>query len=230
MSWMFDEHAHAGLEHLTAADVDAYDAKAQVDPVPDVQLLQQRGLSHRHVLIDFGAGTGALALQAALVCHQVIAVDVSPLMLTALRRKAAEQGVTNIKCAEAGFLTYQHRAPPADFVYSRNALHHLPEVWQVQALRRMGEVLKPGGVLLLRDLVYGFTPADTEAGIQTWLQAAPLSAAQGFPKHELETHVRSEFSTYTWLLEVMLDRTGFNIEASEFSASGIFAAYVCRKR
>lgn len=229
MSWIFDERAHAGLEHLTPEHVEAYDAKAQVEPAPDVQLLQQLGLSHSQVLIDFGAGTGEFALSAARVCGRVIAVDVSPLMLDVLRRKAEARGITNVGCVEAGFLTYRHPGEPVDFVYSRNALHHLPDFWKVEALRRIHGLLRPGGVLRLRDLVYGFGPEEMDERIGAWLQAAPLTAAQGFPRSELEAHVRDEFSTYTWLLEVMLERAGFVVVESMCSASGIFAEYVCRK-
>ncbi len=38
---------------------------------------------------------------------------------------------------QAGFLTYEHRAQPADIVYSRWALHHLSDFWKSVALRRM---------------------------------------------------------------------------------------------
>jgi hypothetical protein len=46
---------------------------------------------------------------------------------------------------------------------------------------------------------------------------------------ELEEHVRDEHSTYTWLLEPMIQRSGFAIENAEFSDDGIFAKYVLRR-
>ncbi len=42
-------------------------------------------------------------------------------MLEVLRAKVADPGIANIEVVEAGFLTYVHRAPPADLVYSRYA-------------------------------------------------------------------------------------------------------------
>lgn len=51
---------------------------------------------------------------------------------------------------------------PADVVYSRFALHHLPDFWQAIALRRMAETLRPRGVLRLSDVVYDFEPGHAE--------------------------------------------------------------------
>ena len=44
------------------------------------------------------------------------------------------------------------------FIYTRHALHHLPDLWKVVALGRMAALLVPGGVLFLRDLVFAFEP------------------------------------------------------------------------
>ena len=90
---------------------------------------------------------------------QVTAVDISPAMLQLLRERAAAAGVANLECVQAGFLSYQHAGPPADAVYTRNALHQLPDFWKALALDRIGRMLRPGGVLRLRDLIYDFQPS-----------------------------------------------------------------------
>ena len=43
-------------------------------------------------------------------------------------------------------------------------------------------------------------------------------------------HVREEYSTYSWVLEPMLERVGFDIVQREHSSSRTFAAYVCVRR
>jgi hypothetical protein len=45
----------------------------------------------------------------------------------------------------------------------------------------------------------------------------------------LDEHVRSEFSTYSWLLDSMLDRTGFDILERTFRRSA-YGTYTCRRR
>lgn len=229
MTWIFDELSHAGLEHVTPAHVAVYDAKAQVDPAPEIALLQTLGLNASSTLLDMGAGTGEFALAAARVCRHVTAVDVSPFMLAVLQQKVTAQQVTNIEGVLGGFLSYQHPHESVDFIYTRNALHHLPDFWKVQALRRLHDLLKPSGILRLCDLVYSFPLEATEARITGWLDRAPTDVRDGFPRSELEAHLREEDSTFSWLLEAMLERTGFIVEHVHYSDSGIFAEYVCRR-
>src|SRR5581483_8427910 len=133
-SWFLDELAHAGPEHLDPAYVAGYDRKAGVDAREDVALLQSLGLNETSTLVDLGAGTGALALAVAPLCRRVVAVDVSAPMLANLRAAADRLGLANLELVQAGFLSYEHRGAPADFVYSRNALHHLPDFWKAIAL------------------------------------------------------------------------------------------------
>jgi SAM-dependent methyltransferase len=227
--WFPDELARAGPEHLDPAYAAAYDRKAGFDPAEDVARLRRFGLDETATLVDLGAGTGALALAAASLCRRVVAVDVSAAMLDVTREEAARRGVTNLELVQAGFLTYEHRGDPADFVYSRNALHHLPDFWKAIALRRIGDFLRPGGVLFLRDLVFSFDPGEAAGAIDTWLAGAAQDPAEGWTRSELEAHVRDEHSTFTWLLEPMLERTGFEILESDCRGSA-YAACICEYR
>lgn len=225
--WALDELSHAGEEHLDPAYIAAYDRKAATHPAPDLALLRERGLNASSTLIDLGAGTGTFAIAAAPFCQRVVAVDVSPSMLAAAQIKADQLGLTNIEFVRAGFLNYEHSGPPADFVYTRNALHHLPDFWKALALQRIATMLRPGGVLLLRDLIYSFEPDQAESAIEAWLSRAASRPEDGWTRDELETHVRQEYSTFSWLQESMLAHAGFEIQQREYSPSGIYTAYVC---
>jgi SAM-dependent methyltransferase len=224
--WWLDELAFAGREHLDAAYVAGYDRKAGFDPTEDLEALQRRGLGRASNVIDLGAGTGAFALGAASICAHVFAVDVSPAMTAALRRRVADDGVGNVTVVEGGFLSYAHPGPPVELVYTRNALHHVPDFWKALALQRMHEWLRPGGILRLRDLVFDFVPADAEARIEAWMAGAAIDAAVGWTADELAEHVRGEFSTYSWLLDAMLARTGFEIVERSFHRSA-YGTYTC---
>jgi SAM-dependent methyltransferase len=170
--WWLDERAHAGEEHLDPAYVAGYDRKAGTDPAEDLELLRGLGMGAGSTLVDLGAGTGVLSLAAARFCGRVVAVDVSPAMLAALRARAERLRLTNLELVPGGFLSYEHRGPAADFVYSRNALHHLPDFWKGIALQRVAAMLRPGGVLRLRDLVFACDPAEAEPVIEAWLASA----------------------------------------------------------
>jgi RimJ/RimL family protein N-acetyltransferase/2-polyprenyl-3-methyl-5-hydroxy-6-metoxy-1,4-benzoquinol methylase len=223
-----DELALAGPEHLDPAYVSGYDRKAAFDPAQDLAVLRARGVGPDSTLIDLGAGTGTFALAAAPNCKRVVAVDVSPAMVETIRARAAAAGAHNVVAVRAGFLTYAHDGDPAAAIYTRNALHHLPDTWKAVALRRMADLLASGGTLRLRDLVFSFAPADAESGIRRWIDATAVAdAAVGWTRAELETHVRNEHSTFTWLLEPMLARAGFEILDSAYAPSGAYADYTC---
>lgn len=228
-TWFPDELAHAGPEHLDPDYVEAYDAKAGTDPAEDVALLRALGLSTASTVVDMGAGTGTLALAVAPHCRRVVAVDVSTAMLQRLRLRASQLGIGNIECVHAGFLSYEHRGEPADAVYSRNALHHLPDFWKSLALVRIAAILRPGGVLRLRDLVYSFDPDQAGDIFEAWLANATDDPARGWSRPELETHIREEYSTFSWLLEPMLKRAGFTIRDVNHVESSVFSAYTCVK-
>lgn len=127
---MIDEVSHAGRENLDADHVEMYDQKEVAGAADEVALLVRHGLGVGSVLVDLGAGTGQLALEAARTGATVIAVDVSPVMLDRLGTKALHANLANLRVVEGGFLTYAHDGPQADIVYSRWALHHLPDFWE----------------------------------------------------------------------------------------------------
>jgi ubiquinone/menaquinone biosynthesis C-methylase UbiE len=203
--WTLDELAHAGPEHLDPVFVTGYERKqGYPDPAEDLAVLAAHGLDETSTVLDLGAGTGRFSLAAARRFGQVTAVDISPAMLEFLRRRAAAAAVTNLACVQAGFLSYQHAGPPADAVYTRNTLHQLPDFWKAVALDRIGRMLRPGGVLRLHDLIYDFQPSEAETVFQRWLDNAADDPARGYTRADFAEHVRTEHSTFRWLLEPSL--------------------------
>jgi len=228
-NWWPDERALAGAEHLDPQYVRGYDRKAGFDPTEDVEALRARGVGADSVVVDLGAGTGTFALAIAPFCGRLVAVDVSPAMTAALRERVAQVGRANVTVVEGGFLSYEHEGAPADFVFTRNALHQLPDFWKGIALQRIAALLRPGGVLRVRDLVFDFAPADAEERVETWIAGAVTDPAVGWTSAELAEHVRMEFSTYSWLFEALLDRTGFDVVERDYSRSA-YGAYTCVRR
>lgn len=229
--WWLDELLYAGEEHLDPDYVATYDRKAATDPTEDLTILRDLGMNDQSVIVDLGAGTGTFALAAAPHCRRVVAVDVSPTMLAVMRTALAQQGLTNVETVQAGFLSYKHQGDAADIIYSRNALHHLPDFWKAIALQRIHNLLKPGGILRLHDLVYSFDPHEAEPIIESWLSNAAAHPADGWTRPELETHIRTEHSTFAWLLEPMLERAGFEIHEAIYNPTRkTYAAYTCVKR
>jgi SAM-dependent methyltransferase len=219
-TWELDELSHAGQEHRDATYVAGYDQKSPTDWSEDVAELRALGIGASSTVVDLGAGTGTFAEAIAPHVRRVIAVDVSEPMVVKMRERG-------IEAVRAGFLTYEHKGEPPDAVMTRNALHHLPDFWKALALSRIAQMLRPAGALLLRDLVFSFDASEARFSIQRWLDSAPTDPARGWTSAQLADHVRTEHSTFTWLLEPMLDRAGFEVAARFLSDDGIYAAYTC---
>ena len=161
--WQWDERVQVGTDYQDPAEVAAYDAR--MGRFRDVQaenraILEALALTPEQILLEFGTGTGSFAIAAAGVCAAVYACDVSPMMLAYAREKAQRAGASNITFLLGGFLTYTHPGPAVDAVVTQLALHHLPDFWKGVALGRIAGLLKPGGKLYLRDVVFSFPAAD----------------------------------------------------------------------
>ena len=229
-SWIPDELDYAGRENLDPEHAARYDQKEDADAARELAILLDRGVGATSTVVDLGAGTGQFALEASSAVGRVVAVDVSPVMLSRLEAKLRDRGITNVECKLAGFLTYVHEGPQADVVYSRYALHHLPDFWKALALHRMAQLLCPGGILRLWDVVYSFEPAEAVPRLEEWMATIPSTGSKNdWTRGDLIEHVRDENSTFTWLLEPMLEKVGFVIEHAEYSEDQVFARYLCLK-
>lgn len=227
--WRLDQVASAGRENLDAEHVARYDAIEDASPDREVTLMQRWGMGPGSVVVELGTGTGQFALAAAKVCDQVTAVDVSPVMIAELRAKLIREQVVNVQIVQAGFLDYEHQGVDADVVYTRYAMHHLPDFWKGVALARIHRMLRSGGLLRVWDVVYSFEPGEAEERLEAWCATGGPEGGDGWSRADYEEHVRDEHSTYTWVFEALAQRAGFEVESAEYSADGIFAEYLFRR-
>ncbi|MHB9756844.1 class I SAM-dependent methyltransferase [Streptomyces sp. BYX5S] len=227
-AWLFPEYTPVGIDLGSKAAVAAYDRNQGTDPDADDALLDRLEVGRGTRLVDLACGTGSLIVQAARRGAQAHGVDVSEEMLAFARTRAEGFGVTP-QWHRAGFLDYDHRAEPADVVTSKAALHQLPDFFKQQALLNAAGMLRRGGTFYLWDVVFSFEPATAPAHVQRWIDTAGRPAGEGFTRADFEAHVREEFSTYTWIMEGMLDRAGFDIVSST-TPRPTHAAFHCLRR
>jgi SAM-dependent methyltransferase len=226
---MLDELAHAGPEHLDEAFIAGYDRKqGYPDPAGDIAAFEAHGLGPSSAIVDLGAGTGQFAIPAAARFGHVTAADVSPAMVAAIRAKGDAAGLTNLDCEQAGFLSYT-RDTPADGVHTRHALHQIPDFFKAVALQRIADMLRPGGILRMRDLIFDFQPSEASEIFRRWFGAAATDPAAGYTAGDYAEHIRTEFSTYRWLFEPILTATGFEIVEVMFERR-LYGTYTCVKR
>lgn len=222
--WQLDELTSIGRENLDAQHVARYDVKQDAGAAGEVELLRRLGVGPDAVMVDLGAGTGQFALAACEAFARVVAVDPSPAMLAQLRTSARGRAEM-LEIVEAGFLTYEHLGPDPDVVYSRWALHHLPDFWKSLALRRVRAMLPAGGLFRLSDVVFSFDVDEAEDRIEAWCAGIGADETE-WTREDAEEHVRDEHSTYSWLLEPMIRAAGFDITDATYSDDGFLAEYV----
>ena len=147
------------------------------------------------VVADLGSGEGLLSELLARRCKRVIAVDNSEKMVDFGARKAKRNGLKNLE-----FRLGDLEAPPiepasVDVAILSQALHHAVD--PAAALKAVSGILKPGGQVLILDLVqHRFEQARElygdrwlgfpEADLQRWLEAA------GFRQIEISTVARED--------------------------------------
>jgi len=229
-AWLYDETKACGVNYNSAILAGLYDRhhrsfrnyRREAE-----NIIARLDVSPSATVIDMGCGTGAFALYAAGHCRMVHAVDVSAAMLRRAQRKARRRGLKNVEFHRGGFLTYEHKAKPADAISTVAALHHLPDFWKLVALRRLASMLRPNGRLFLFDVVFSFEAGEYEQSIERFVrktrdQMGPTGQS------ESETHVRDEYSTCDWIMEGLLERAGFRIQTADHPDE-FLATYLCTK-
>ena len=121
-------------------------------------------LSDKEIL-DFGGGTGLLALPLAKQAKSVTLVDISEKMLEQARLKAEQQDIKNIQFLEQDLLK-NPMEQEFDLIVVSRVLHHMPDL--DEALSLFHQHLKEDGQLLLVDFTkteanhHGFDLAELE--------------------------------------------------------------------
>lgn len=103
-------------------------------------------LSETDRVLEVGCGTGSTALLLAGLVQHITATDFSSNMVAIGRRKAQEQGVTNVTFEQATPFDDVGAAGSFDVVMAYNVLHLLEDT--PKALRRLHGLVKPGGLFI----------------------------------------------------------------------------------
>lgn len=141
----------------------------------------------------------------------------------------AGAGLCGIEPVRAGFPGCEHSGRPADAVFPRHALHRLPVFRKAVALDRIAGMLRPRGVLRLRDLVHDFRRSEAGPVPERWMDGAAGDPALGCTGADLAEQVRTGSSTFRRLLEPMITAAGFRIADVRFEGA-VYGTYTCVRR
>lgn len=224
--WLYNEFQQTGTDYNADDQVAVYDsthADFRDVTAEFSAALDALAPAPGQTIVDFGAGTGQFAILAAQRGAHVVAVDISAPMLKTAEANAQKAGATNIQFVHSGFLNYQHAGPPADFIHTSYALHHLPDFYKALALQNLRRALAPHGKLYLQDVII-----NEENAIQNINHfIASLHKAGGdFLRDDAIDHFQNEYSTYDWIMDEILNRNGFTIKSKDVQ-HGVIAQYLC---
>jgi SAM-dependent methyltransferase len=108
----------------------------------------------RPLLLDLGCGPGSLAARLArhLPDAEIVGVDMDPLLLELGRtHHAGAARYVDAVIGEDHWMDALELDRPLDAAVSTTALHYLPEPKLLHTYRSLGELLRPGGVLVNGD-------------------------------------------------------------------------------
>jgi SAM-dependent methyltransferase len=100
-----------------------------------------------HVL-EIGCGFGAFARTLSRRASRVTALDLSPRMIEVARERSSD--LPNLEFVLGDFLRAELPVESYDCIVTLATLHHLP---MAVALSRIKSLLRPGGVLILHDML-----------------------------------------------------------------------------
>lgn len=166
-----------------------YDAVAEgIWPVGE-QVVRAVGVTGNDRVLDVAAGTGNAAIRAAQAGGAVTAVDLTPELFQAGRRRAADAGV-EIDWVEGDAEQLPSEDERFDVVFSTFGVMFAPR--HAVAAREMTRVLRPGGRMGLATWTPEGTVADLFRTVAAELPAPPAIAEPPLAWGDRE-HVRSLF-------------------------------------
>ena len=133
-------------------------------------------LAPRQVYADLGAGEGLISQLLAARAKKVIAVDHSPRMVEVGRDLAKRSGLKNLEYRLGDMENPPIRPGSVDVAILSQALHHA--VHPPRALEAAWKILRPGGTLLILDLVEHTFEAAREMYADVWLGFSPAELAR----------------------------------------------------
>jgi 2-polyprenyl-3-methyl-5-hydroxy-6-metoxy-1,4-benzoquinol methylase len=97
-------------------------------------------------ILDFACATGLFSMELAAKANVIHGLDISPKMIEAANRKAAERGLKNTEYVKASIFDDRYTPESYDMVLALNILLFFQDTGKVIA--RIYHLLKPGGVLI----------------------------------------------------------------------------------
>lgn len=138
-----------------AANWDSNPTRLQIAHDVAAAIMREVQLSPEMDVLDYGCGTGLVAMQLQPHVKSVCGADSSPAMLEVLKGKIATLQLGNVGTQLVDFERGAHATGQYDLIVSSMVTHHVPDT--AALFKEWARLLKPGGRIAFADL-------DTEDG------------------------------------------------------------------
>ena len=147
------------MEHL--------EGEERQSKIPAEDVIRRMGLSGSETVIDLGAGTGYFTFPMAKRSLKVVAVDLEPRMISVLKKRTSEVGLSNVEPLEAEMTSVPLPDASADRILAAFVYHEVES--QERLLKECHRLLKPSGKLTVID----FQKRLTGGGPPIWIRKKP---------------------------------------------------------
>ncbi len=126
---------------------------------------------------DIGTGTGGMLPYLAEVAASIVAVDISAEMLRRAKARARALGLEQVELVKGDLASLPIASRSVDAAFAALVLHHAPS--PARAIAEMARIVRPGGALVVVDLV---------AHGHEWLRKEHGDLWLGFAREEMLGH------------------------------------------
>ena len=147
-------------------------------------------------LLDFGCGPGSITVGFTkyIPDGEIIGIDIVPEILEQAKQLAITSNASNVRFEEGNIYDLNYPDNSFDVAYGHQVLQHLQH--PIEALKELKRVVKPGGIIAVRDADYGtMVHSPSDPVLQHWLEIY----------HAVASHNGAEANAgrylYSWLID-----------------------------
>ena len=141
-----------------------------------------------NAVLDYGCGTGTLALSIANKVQKVLGIDISEGMIEVAKKKATERKVGNIEFLKILLSDKQLEPKSFDVVFAFNVLHFVED--EGKCISRIHEILRPGGYFISSTECGGENKGSSINILTRVLSSVGIIPyVRFFTKHELDIYI-----------------------------------------
>ena len=112
-------------------------------------------LKKSHIILDYGCGSGILAIQLASFVKEIHALDISSKSIEAAEQRTKGRKIENISYTHTTIFDEKYKKESFDIILAFNILHLLDDIPKV--VKRINDLLKPGGLFISETASLGQT-------------------------------------------------------------------------